>query len=196
MQRLEDRDPGPPFTIEVSANRARENSTYLVTGLVSNDSSETYEAIGINATFFDDQGFRHGPLDVEVPFRFLAPGESCPFSIKIAARRIQSFLLHPEGRPSRTESAPVVLSNLSLSTGGIDSLRVTGLATNENEFKVKNVTVAGVLLDANRQIVSLGSTYILQEDILPNTSVRFDLRIPREPFSRYWLYAQAERDWQ
>jgi hypothetical protein len=61
---------------------------------------------------------------------------------------------------------------------------------------VKNVAVAGVLLDASRQIVSVGSTFVLEEDIKPNASVRFDLRIDRVPFTRYWLYAQAERDWQ
>jgi hypothetical protein len=196
MQRLQDLDPGPPFTIEVSANRALENSVYKVTGIMTNASSEHYEAVGMNATFFDDQGFRHGPLDVDVPFRLLAPGESCPFSIEIAARRVQSFVLHPEGRPSRTEAASVMLSGLNLTYDSVDSVRVTGYATNENEYMVKNVAIAGVLLDQNRQIVSLGATFVLQEDIQPNASVRFDLRIMREPFTRYWLYAQAERDWQ
>jgi hypothetical protein len=184
------------LAIDVSANRVGENSIYKVTGLLSNNTGDTYEAIGINATFFDDQGFRHGPIQVDVPFVLLGPGEVCPFSVEIPARRVQSFLLHPEGRPSRTESAPVALSSLSLSYEGAESVRVTGFATNKNEFMVKNVVVAGVLLDVHRQIVSMGSTYVLEEDIMPNTSVRFDLRIEHEPFSRYWLYAQAERDWQ
>lgn len=196
LQRLEDRDPGPPFTIEVSANRALENSVYKLTGLMTNTSDEYYEAVGMNATFFDDQGFRHGPLDVDVPFHLLGPGESTPWSVEIAARRVQSVLLHPEGRPSPTESAQVVLSGLSLANDGIDSVRVSGYATNPNEYMIKNVAVAGVLLDPNRQIVSLGSTYVLKEDIQPNAPVRFDLRIKRVPFTRYWLYAQAERDWQ
>jgi hypothetical protein len=189
-------DPGPPFEIEISANRALENSVYKVTGVMTNASGDHYEAVGMNATFFDDQGFRHGPLDVEVPFRLLAPGESCPFSIEIAARRVQSVVLHPEGRPSPTEAATVELSGLSLSYSGTDSVRVTGYATNKNEYMVKNVAIAGVLLDEYRQIVSLGSTFVLEEDIKPGASVSFDLRIKRVPFTRYWLYAQAERDWQ
>jgi hypothetical protein len=196
LQRLANTDPGPPFTIEVSANRAGENSTYRLTGLVSNNSTDHYEAVGMNATFFDDQGFRHGPLQVEVPFRLLAPGESCPFSIEIAARRVQSFILQPEGRPSPTEAAQVELSGLALSYDGAESVRVTGYATNKNEYMIKNVAIAGVLLYEYRQIVSLGSSYILQENIQPNESVRFDMRIERKPFTRYWVYAQAERDWQ
>jgi hypothetical protein len=164
--------------------------------MISNPTDETYEAVGILATFFDDEGFYHGPIDAEVPFRFLAPGESCPFSVEIAARRVQSFFLHPEGRPSNTESAPVALSGLSLHYDSEESVRVTGYATNPNEFMIQNITVAGVLLDTHQQIVSLGSTYLLEENILPNTTLRFDLRIPRVPFERYWLYAQAERDWQ
>jgi hypothetical protein len=131
-----------------------------------------------------------------VPFWLLNPGEECPFIVEIPARRIQSFLLHPEGRPSLTESAPVVLSNIGLSYDGLASIRLTGTATNKNPFKIKNVVVAGVLKDASGQIVSLGSVYILQEDIEPNAWVRFDLRVKRVPFSRYQLYAQSERDWQ
>jgi hypothetical protein len=196
MQRLEDKDPGPPFTIEVSANRAGPESTYKVTGIMRNNGSETYEAIGLNATFYDDQGFEHGPKQANVPFLLLNPGEECPFSVEIAARSVEYFLLHPDGRPTGTESAPVVLGNLSLSYDSQESVRIVGVATNKNEFKIKNVVVAGVLIDASQQIVSLGSVYVLEEDIAPNASVRFELRIKREPFVRYRLYAQSERDWQ
>ena len=196
MTRLVDKDPGPPLTISVSSNRAGENSTYQVTGIVRNDTTETYEAIRVNATFFDDQGFRHGRLQAEFPFLLLGPGEECPFSIEIAARRVVSFLLHPDGRATGRESAPVVLSNVSLYYDSADSIRITGIATNKNEYKLKNVAVAGVLKDDSGQIVSLGSTFVLQEDILPNAQIRFELRIPRTSFYWYQLYAQAERDWE
>jgi hypothetical protein len=46
------------------------------------------------------------------------------------------------------------------------------------------------------QIVSLGSAFVLEEDILPDTAASFDLRIARVPFVRYYVYAQAERDWE
>lgn len=196
MTRIEDKDPGPPLTILVSANRAGANSTYLVTGLVRNDSTETYEGIGVTATFFDDQNFRHGPLKADLPFLLLRPGESCPFSIEIAARRVVSFLLHPEGRATGRESVPVVLGNIAFYYDSAESVRIVGTVTNKNPYKIKNVAVAGVLKDAGGQIVSLGSTFVLEEDILPNAAVRFDLRIPRVSFARYELFAQAERDWE
>jgi hypothetical protein len=195
MERVRDEDPGPPLTILVSANRAEANSTYKVTGIMRNDTAETYEAIGIVATFFDDQDFRHGPLEADVPFLLLGPGEECPFSVELAARRVQAFLLHPNGRATGRRSAPVLIRNVSL-TYSTDSVRVTGTAINGNAFKIKNVAVAGVLTDASGQIVSLGSTYVLEEDIAANGSVGFDLRIERVPFLRYRLYAQAERDWE
>jgi hypothetical protein len=166
-----------------------------VTGFLRNDTDNTYEAIGIDATFFDDQDFRHGPLKARLPFLLLGPGEQCPFSVELAARNVESFLLHPNGRETQRQSAPVSLSNLGM-TYSADSVRITGRATNPNEFKIKDVAVAGVLIDAGGQIVSLGWTFVLQEDILPNASVTFDLRIGRVPFYRYQLYAQAERDWE
>ena len=196
LQRIPDTDPGPPFLISVSANRAGEASTYKVTGTMRNDGSETFEAIGIVATFFDDQGFRHGPLQARVPFLLLAPGETTPFSVELAARRVVSFLLHPQGRPTGRQSAPVELRNLNLVYDSTESVRITGRAVNVNPFKVKNVALGGVLLDAGGQIVSLGSAFVLQEDIQPNAAVSVDLRIDRVPFVRYYVYAQAERDWE
>jgi hypothetical protein len=89
-----------------------------------------------------------------------------------------------------------VLSNLALANDGLESVRITGTATNRNQYKVKNVVISGVLLDASGQIVSIGSTYVLEEDIVPGASVSFTARIQRQPYSRYRLYAQAERDWE
>lgn len=93
-------------------------------------------------------------------------------------------------------SAPVELSGVQLVDQGTGYLQIRGTATNSNPFEVKNVTVSGVLLDASGQIVSLGSTYVLQADIEPGASVRFDLRIEKTPYVSYRLYAQAERDWE
>jgi len=57
------------------------------------------------------------------------------------------------------------------------------------------VTVSGVLLDAGSHIVSVGSTYGLESGIRPGASVSFDLRVSKEAYASYQLYAQAERDW-
>lgn len=197
MTRRPDRDPGPPFSITVSANRAGPNSV-IVSGIVRNDGQETYEAIDVDATFWDDEGFRHAPVDVRCPCVLLRPGEECPYIIEEAMRRPVSFLLHPKGRPSGPgrESIPVELSSVQLIYDATDSVRITGMAINRQPFKAKNVVVAGVLLDTGGQIVSMGSTYVLQEDILPGCGVPFDLRVARAPFQSYRLYAQAERDWQ
>jgi hypothetical protein len=196
LEVLPDKDPGPPFAITISANRALADSVYVVSGLVRNDGAETYEAIGINATFFDDEDFRHGPLNVRVPCTLLAAGESCPFVIETNLRRPVAVLLHPEGRPSKRESAPVALSGVRLTADGLDSARITGTATNENPFKVKNPVVTVVLVDAGGQMVSLGYTYVTVEDIEPGASVGFDLRVKLRPYASYRMVAQAERDWQ
>jgi len=195
LELLPDKDPGPPLAITVSANRALANSVYLVSGMVRNDGSGTYEAIGVTVTLFDDEGFRHGPLTARVPCTLLAPGESCPFLIETNVRRPVSVLLHPEGRPTQRESAPVVLGAVRLAADGLDSARITGQATNNNPFKVKNPIVIAVLVDGG-QTVSLGYTYVVVEDIEPGASVAFDLRVKLRPHASYQTYAQAERDWQ
>jgi hypothetical protein len=219
LTRLRDADPGPPFTIEISANRAtqdplvEESYIYLVTGMVRNDSERTYTLDRINVTFFDGNGFRghfrpfpnrrsggewiwFGATEAECACVLLAPGEACPFSVEITAQDIVSFLVHPDAAPTGRESVPVALDNLNVTRDPSDYVRITGTASNTNPFDIKNVIVSGALLDDSGQMVSLGSGYVLQEDIGPGATVPFDLRVPYKPYVDYQLYSQAERDWK
>lgn len=196
LEVLEATDPGPPFAITVSANRALEGSVALVSGWVRNESDETYEAIGVQATFTDGEGFYWGPLDTRCPCTLLAPGESCPFIIEASMRRPTAVLLQPQGRPSKRESTPVILSGVRSAADGSDSIRVTGTASNAQPYKIKNPIVIGMLIDQYGQMVSLGYTYVTVEDIEPGAGVPFDLRVTRRPYAEVQTYAQAERDWQ
>jgi LysM repeat protein len=215
---LPDRDPGPPFTIEVSANRAKQDplveksQIYQITGIVRNDGDQTYAVSAIHVTFFDAEGFRgsfrkfpqpwetggewiwQGRTEADIASLLLAPGEEWPFSVAIRAQDMALFLIHPDAVPTGRESASVELSGVQVVDGGANHVRITGTATNGNPFVIKNVTVSGVLLDASGQILSIGSKYVLQEEIAPGASVRFDVRIEKEPYAQYRLYAQAERD--
>jgi hypothetical protein len=102
----------------------------------------------------------------------------------------------PDAAATGRASASVELSGAQLVEQGTGYVQIRGTATNSNPFEVKNVTVSAVLLDASGQMVSLGSTYVLQEDIVPGASVRFALRIKKASYVGHQLYAQAERDWE
>jgi len=190
-----------------------QSRNYKVTGLVRNDGEQTYAVSAIHVTFYDASGFRgvfqkapgrgrtggewiwHGRTEADFGCLLLAPGEACPFSVEITAQDMASFLIHPDAVATHRQSAPVSLSDVVVREDGTDYLRITGTATNASLFKVKQVTVSGVLLDRSDQIVSVGWTYVLGEGIEPGESVPFDLRVEKEPYTSYQLYAQAERDW-
>jgi len=222
LEQLSDTDPGPPLTIQVSAVRIRENGNYQVTGWVRNDGAQVYGGIGVIATFFTElecgevrvpnKGRNgqagsgsveygcapnwHGPIEVYAPCPLLAPGAECPFSLEIYPRDYVAYHLHPEGAAIEyREPAAVELSGVQVVDAGSNTVRIVGTATNANSFAVKNVIVSGVLLDAGGQMVSIGSTFGLEEDIAPGVSVLFGVRVAKEPYVRYRLYAQAERDW-
>jgi hypothetical protein len=220
LEQVKDTNPGPPFTIEVSANRAAQDPLveasriYKITGTVRNDGDQTYAVSDILVTFYDATGFRgtfqpairdgkivggewhwHGETEAEFGALLLAPGEEWPFSVAIVGQDMASFLVHPDAAPTERESVPVKVSDVRLVDEGTGYLRISGTATNVSSLKAKNVTISGVLLDANGQIVSIGSVYVLQEDIEPGASVPFDVRIEQEAYASYQLYAQAERDW-
>jgi len=220
LEQMPDTNPGPPFTVEISANYAVQDPlvvksrTYTVTGIVRNDGDETYAVSDIMVTFCDADGFRgtfspairdgklvggewhwHGETAAEFAALLLAPGEEWPFRVSIVGQDMASFLVHPDAAPTGRESAQVELSDVRLVDEGTGYLRISGTATNTSPFKAKNLTVSGVLLDASGQIVSLGSTYVLDEGIEPGASVAFDLRIEQTSYASYQLYAQAEHDW-
>jgi hypothetical protein len=219
LAQIEDTDPGPPFTIEINSNTATQDplvadsQQYRITGLVRNDGDQTYAVSTLHVTFFDAEGFRgsfqrapgpgrmggewvwHGQTEADFACLLLAPGELCPFSIEITAQNMASFLIHPDAVATDRESIPVALSNVQFAHNSTDFVRITGTATNNSQVMVKNVTVVGTLLDANGQMISVGSGYVLQENIAPGASVAFDLWIEKEAFASYHLYAQAERDW-
>jgi hypothetical protein len=225
LEQLPDSDPGPPFTVEVSANRAypdplvEQSRRYLVSGIVRNDSSEHYALSALHVTFFDADGFRgsyrrfpgpynmggewiwHGRTEADVPCLLLAPGEACPFVVDITAQNMASFVIHPDASVTERRAAPLEASGLRLARDGTQYVMVSGQVTNTHLFKVKNVALSGVLLDAAGEIVSLGSSYLLKEDIEPGQVVDFTIRIHESayaagtPFVNYRVYAQAERDW-
>jgi LysM repeat protein len=220
LEQIADTNPGPPFTVEISANYATQDAvveksrTYMVTGIVRNDGDETYTVSDILVTFYDADGFRgtfspairdgklvggewhwHAETAAEFAALLLAPGEEWPFSVEITAQDMASFLIHPDAAPTGREPAQVELGDVRLVDEGAGYLRISGTATNASAFKATNLTVSGVLLDASGQIVSLGSTYVLEQGIEPGASVAFDLRIEKTPYATYQLYVQAEHDW-
>ena len=191
LERIPDSDPGPPFTILVDTIRIEEDGTYRLIGMVRNDGSETYEGIGVHASFLDENGGGYGPVDVYCPCPFLDPGAECPFEVEMYAREWAAYRLHPRGQPiGHRRPASVELSGITVWNDGIGNVHVAGTATNENAFAIKNPVVAGVLVDASGRIVSVGSVLVFA-DVAPGGSVRFDVRIEYEPHSAYRLYARA-----
>ncbi len=220
LAQVPDTDPGPPLTIEVTTNYAVSNPDfeggwiYNVAGLVHNPSDETYAVTAVHVTFYDAEGFKgafypfpsrggrgrpggewiwHGRTEADVGCMVIAPGGSCPFSVRIAAQNMASFLVHPDAEITMwREPASVTLRDVQVFDDGAGSVRISGTAANDNGFPVKNVVIAGFLLDANGQRVSMGEVYVLHIDA--GASAPFDLWIAKQPFVDYELYVQAEQD--
>jgi hypothetical protein len=194
LERLPNNDPGPPFTILVDTLRIREDGRYEVLGRVRNDGDQIYEGISVRASFLDDKGGGYGPVDVYAPCPFLEPGAECPFSLQMYARPYVAYRLHANGTPVvYRQPASLVLSGLSVFRDGIGNVRITGTATNGNAFTVRNPTIAVALIDADGDIVSVGSSIVLEE-VAPGASVPFDVRVEYQPYAWYELYVQATRD--
>ena len=193
LERIPDTDPGPPFTIGVDDVRIAGNGYYRVTGWMRNDGAEIYEHVGVHGSFRDDKGTGYGPIDVYCRSQFLEPGAQCPFSLEIFPKDYVAYHLHPLGQPVvYRQPANASLSGLNLFNDAIGNLRATGTATNGNPFAIKDLVVTIVLFDASGRILNVGSTRVLAS-IAPGASVSFDLRIKREAYSTYRLYAQGTR---
>lgn len=225
LDRVPDTDPGPPFAVEVSANRAypdplvEQSRRYVVSGIVRNEGGATYSLSTLHVTFFNADGFRgsyrrfpgpynmggewiwEGRTEADLPCLVLGPGQECPFVVEISAQNMGSFLVHPDGQVTERSAVSLPLGSASLLRDGSQYVRIVGQARNDQSFRVKNVVLSGVLLDAQGEIVGLGSAYLaVAAGVEPGESVDFEIRIHdpaysiETPFVEYQVYAQAERE--
>ncbi|MBN1249063.1 MAG: hypothetical protein JXC32_15500 [Anaerolineae bacterium] len=215
LVQVPDTNPGPPFSVEISLNRAEPSplldglTIYKVSGLLTNDGDEVYAVNTVHFTFYDADGFRgafyqfarrrygewipHGAMAADFDCMLLAPGESCPFTAEIAAYNMGSFYVHADAVVAEwREPAPVEVAGSKLIDQG-SSVRITGTIVNNNTYAIKNVVICGALVDANGQITSIGSDYTVQS-IAPGASVTFDAPIPADDYVTYQVFAQAEGD--
>jgi len=215
LVQVEDKDPGPPFSVGISLNQATPNplldgtQIYRISGLLRNEGDAVYAVNAVHVTFFDAGGFRgsfnpfpkrrygeyvwHGALEADFDCMLLAPGEACPFTAEIAAYAMGSFLVHADAVIAEwREPAPVEVRSSELTDQG-SSVQINGTILNPNTYAIKNVVVSASLLDANGQITSIGSAYLVQS-IAPGASVSFVAMVPAEPYVTYQVHAQAEGD--
>jgi len=128
LERRTDNAPAPPLTIEVDSIRIDENGHYELLGTVRNDGAETYEGIGLLATFYVERQCServvrvgdgpgepgqvptsrmekvcdpdwYGPVEARLPCPYLEPGSVCAFSVETYGRDYVAYELHPFGQP-------------------------------------------------------------------------------------------------
>ncbi len=215
-----DTDPGPPLTIEITTNHAEPNPLleggliYKIAGFVHNPMDETYNVTAVQVTFFDAGGFRgafyafpmrpgqrgiqgewiwHGALEAQISCSVLGPGESCPFTAEIAGQNMASFLVHPDAKVAEWhESVAVTLRDTKIENTGTSYVRISGTATNPNLYPLKNIIIAGLLLDANGQTVSMGTGVLTS--LTAGASAHFDIYVENKAHASYQVYARAEQD--
>ncbi len=187
-----DPDVAPPLSIHVSANQALEGYRYRISGVLRNDASENYAALGVVATFYTPDGSRYGPIKANVACLLLTPGDECPFVIEATSKQLASVMLHPEGAPTSRVAAPLTFTVTGRYQDAVGYVHITGRVRNPNAYAVKNVTVNGALLNAQGEIVATGMT-ILVDSVPANGSATFDVAIKYEPYANYRLYVQGEQ---
>ncbi|MDF1513074.1 MAG: hypothetical protein P1S60_04625 [Anaerolineae bacterium] len=221
LEQIPDTDPGPPFSTEITTNFIEPNPDleqgwiYTVGGYVRNDSDQTYSLQAIHVTFYDSDGFHgafypfassgrgrsrggeyiwHGRTEADYACLLLGPGQTCAFSVQIAAADMGLFLVHPDATVVEWhEAIGVDVRSVSLEANGVGYVRVSGSVYNENPYRIKNVMLSGVLFDETGQWVSFGTRTLL-EDIEPGSDAGFVIWLKDTPYTGYEVFATAERD--
>lgn len=221
LSQIQDTDPGPPFSVEITTNFAVSNPDleegwiYTVGGFVRNDSDQNYTLQAIHVTFYDADGFKgafypfastgrgrnrggeyiwHGRTEADFACLVIGPGQPCPFSVQIAAADMASFLIHPDAAIVEWhEVASAEVRNTSLTDDGLGYLRISGTVHNPNTYPIKQVMVSGALLDNTGQWASFG-TAILPESIEPGMDKSFTVWVEKAPHVDYAVFFMAEGD--
>ncbi|MBN2001891.1 MAG: hypothetical protein JXA21_00935 [Anaerolineae bacterium] len=219
LTQVPDTDPGPPLVIEITTNYAEADPNlegsviYTIGGVVRNPTDQEYVVTAVHVTFYDADGFRgafyaftprpgqrgirgewhwHGAIDAEIVCNLLGPGESCPFTASITGQNMATFHVHPDAVVAEWhEASPVTLSDSKASDTGAGYVRITGTATNPNVYPIKNIVISGALLDANGQMLSLGTAVV--PSLEAGASAQFEVYVEKKAYVNYQLYARAEQ---
>lgn len=195
LARVEDVDPAPPFVVLIDTVRLVDRGeTYKVTGWIRNDGVETYEGIGLEATFYDGSDWHFGPFDATCGCFTLAPGQSCAFSVEAYARDYTGYRLHPEGSPLKAwTGSPMALTVTDAVVAGteVGYVHLTGVVLNQTGSTVNTVRVSAELVDVGGKVTSVG-TMIVVGQLMPGAGVSFSLRVPVDVYAAYTVSAEAE----
>ncbi len=184
-------DPGPPLSVEISANHLLDGNMHRVSGTIHNDSDETYTGLGVIATFFMDNGKRYGPVDANVKCLLLAPGASCPFIVQATSKNLAEVILHVTGYTTpRTPLSPEFWG-VHYSINSIGYVHVTGTVHNQYAIPARHLTVVGSLINAQGAIVNVNAT-ILLDALPPGGTSSFDIHLKYAPFRTINITTQAE----
>jgi len=193
--RVEDVDPAPPFAVMVDGVRLVDGgATYKVTGWIRNDGDETYEGIGLGATFYDGSEWHFGPFNATCACYTLEPGQSCAFSVDAYARDYTGYRLHPEGSPLKawTGSSTALTVRDAVVAGNVAGyVQLTGVVQNQTGSAVTAVRVSAALLDGDGAVTGVG-TVIVAGKLAPGAEVAFSLRVPADIYACYTVTAEAE----
>ncbi len=184
-------DPGPPFSVEVSANHLLEGNRYRISGIIRNNSDENYTGLSVIATFFLESGNRYGPVHSNVKCLFLAPGATCPFIVEAVTKFVTGAILHTTGHPTpRTALAPEFWG-IGYTIDSIGYVHITGTVHNQYTVPARHVTVVGSLVTAQGEIVNVDATILLDE-LPPGGTAPFEINVKYAPFRSISITTQAE----
>jgi hypothetical protein len=184
-------DPGPPISVEVSANQLLEGYRYRISGILRNESNENYTGLGVITTVFLESGNRYGPIHTNVKCLFLAPGATCPFVVEAVTKFATGVSIHVSGHPTpRTPLAPEYWG-VGYTIDRIGYIHITGIVHNQYAVPAKHITVVGSLVNVEGEIVNVNSTIIL-EQLAPSETASFEINMKYVPFRSIQIVTQGE----
>ncbi|MDF1515094.1 MAG: FxLYD domain-containing protein [Anaerolineae bacterium] len=184
-------DPGPPIDIEVQSNDLLEGFLHRISGVIRNESDNTYTGLSVIATFFINTGNRYGPINVNVKCLMLAPGATCPFIVHATSKNLTGVILHVTGYDTpRTPLTPEYWG-IRYYVDSIGYVHITGTVHNPYTIPAQHVTVVGSLVNSQGNIVNVGST-ILLDPLEAGANETFEIIVKYMPFQTVGIVTQAE----
>ncbi len=194
LARIPDVDPAPPLTITVDGVRLADGGTYEIAGSIRNDGTQTYEDIGIEATFYTTDPWHYGPFDAALNSYTLAPGQSCAFVVQAYARDYTGYRLHAGGSPVKAwtgSSAPLTVVDAHVVDQTAGLVHLAGVVRNDTGSTVGNARVSGQLVDAGGVVTSIDTTVVVGT-LAPGAETGFDVRVPAAAYATFVVTAEGD----
>jgi hypothetical protein len=173
---------GPPVEILQSVAYTDTLGTHRIMGLLTNTGDQALTFVEIVASIFDSDGKFVGSETAFAATDFLLPGDVVPFDVPFFAGKVASYDLEMQFSEADADDVVNLCRDFEVSDAahgaGLFGYEIIGAITNACSDTVQYVKAVAAVYDAERNLIGVGFTYAVLDELEAGATMPCQLRLP------------------